>query len=70
MKCKACDDKIDKGGNPIVSYERREFRGGGGYQGSYEYAKEELVDAGIFCSDTCLVNYLRDPLKAQGDDGA
>ena len=57
MKCKKCNREIDDTCN-CIRYIRTSWKGAGNYQGSFEYAKEVYTDAGIFCSDGCLIDYL------------
>jgi len=56
--CKQCNKGWDND-EAVVTYKKSKWRGAGGYQGSYEYDQEYTADAGIFCSDECLVAYLK-----------
>ncbi len=59
MKCKKCDEEIDVKCN-CIQYIKTGWKGAGNYQGGFEHAQEVTIDAGIFCSDDCLINYLEE----------
>ena len=57
MECSYCGKKRETN-SPLVTYKRTEWRGAGGFQGTYEYEAEEVTDGGVFCDDKCLFKYL------------
>jgi hypothetical protein len=48
-----------------ILYQKRVWSGGGKFAGSYEYEEEFPVDAGVFCSEDCLVDYVLYPKPKQ-----
>lgn len=52
MECKKCDKKIDTSEDRYIIYKDNKFECLGDRSETY------VTDAGIFCSDGCLISYI------------
>lgn len=57
MICKQCAKEINFR-TDCVRYQKTTWKGAGRFAGDYEYEEEIPVDAGVFCSNQCLKNYM------------
>ena len=58
MICKSCKGDLI----PIqdrIEYKKTTWNGAGKYAGAFEYSEQYITDAGIFCSSSCLIDYLQ-----------
>lgn len=59
MKCKKCNKDVFK--NPEFRFQQTGWVDAyAEYHGQSEGSKEVTIDAGVFCSKVCLVDYLKE----------
>lgn len=62
MNCKHCKKELEgKENHTTIRYIKKDWKGAYGYAGGgFEGEEEITIDAGVFCSDECLIDYLEE----------